>query len=142
MPRLSRCCATTSPAATAPPVGPSANFGNTLLIPIDNSLLYVRPWYVKASGNAIPELDEVIVGYQNANGNTRVAVETSFRAALVDLFGPNVPLTLEVSPKTQIHRRGVERVVDRVEHHHDHDARLVDHAVDVDHRAAVGFLAA
>jgi uncharacterized membrane protein (UPF0182 family) len=82
--------------------GSECDFGNTLLIPIDNSLLYVRPWYVKASGNALPELDEVIVGYQNANGNTRVAVETSFRAALVDLFGPNVPLTLEANPKAQI----------------------------------------
>jgi uncharacterized membrane protein (UPF0182 family) len=86
--------------------GSECDFGNTLLIPIDNSLLYVRPWYVKASGNALPELDEVIVGYQNANGNTRVAVETSFRAALVDLFGPNVPLTLEVSPKAQISGAG------------------------------------
>ncbi len=37
--------------------------GNVLLIPVENSLVYVRPLYVEATGStAIPELQKVIVG--------------------------------------------------------------------------------
>lgn len=78
--------------------GSECEYGNLLLIPVDQSLLYVRPWYVKAAGNSIPELVQVIVGYQDASGATRVAVESTFRGALVDLFGDDVPKTHEIRP--------------------------------------------
>ena len=78
--------------------GSECEYGNLLLIPIDQSLLYVRPWYVKASGNSLPELQQVIVGYQDSSGNTQVAVESTLRGALVDLFGNDVPSTRETNP--------------------------------------------
>lgn len=78
--------------------GSECEYGNLLLIPIEQSLLYVRPWYVKAAGNSIPELTQVIVGYQDESGATHVAVESTFRGALVDLFGSDVPKTHETRP--------------------------------------------
>ncbi len=78
--------------------GSECEFGNLLVIPIDQSLLYVRPWYVKSSGNNLPELQQVIVGYEDNSGNLQVAVESTLRGALVDLFGPNVPKTGEKNP--------------------------------------------
>jgi hypothetical protein len=39
--------------------------GTLLVIPIKESLLYVRPLYLKASDGKIPELKRVIVAYQN-----------------------------------------------------------------------------
>jgi hypothetical protein len=63
--------------------GSEIRFGNLLLIPIEDSILYVRPVYVEAEQNPIPLLRKVIVEHQ---GN--VAVQNSLREALEDLFGP------------------------------------------------------
>ena len=35
------------------------------MIPIEESLIYIRPLYLRASGGQIPELKRVIVAYQN-----------------------------------------------------------------------------
>src|SRR5215831_17559687 len=40
--------------------------GTLLVIPIEESLLYVRPLYLRGQGGRIPELKRVIVAYQNA----------------------------------------------------------------------------
>lgn len=82
--------------------GSECEYGNLLVIPIDQSLLYVRPWYVKASGNSLPELQQVIVAYQDPSGNIRVAVESTFRQALQDLFPGNIPETREKNPAPAI----------------------------------------
>ena len=39
--------------------------GTLLVIPIEESLIYIRPLYLRASGGQIPELKRVIVAYQN-----------------------------------------------------------------------------
>ena len=39
--------------------------GTLLVIPIEESLIYIRPLYLKAAGGQIPELKRVIVAYQN-----------------------------------------------------------------------------
>ena len=82
--------------------GSECEYGNLLVIPIDQSLLYVRPWYVKASGNSLPELQQVIVAYQDTSGNIQVAVESTFRQALQDLFPGNIPLTKEKNPAAPV----------------------------------------
>src|SRR5690606_32748367 len=38
--------------------------GTLLVIPIEESLLYVRPLYLRSAGGRIPELKRVIVAYQ------------------------------------------------------------------------------
>ena len=35
------------------------------MIPIEESLIYIRPLYLRAAGGQIPELKRVIVAYQN-----------------------------------------------------------------------------
>ena len=39
--------------------------GDLLVIPIEESLLYVQPLYLRAQGGRIPELKRVVVAYQN-----------------------------------------------------------------------------
>ena len=55
--------------------------GTLLVIPIEESLIYVRPLYLKASGGRIPELKRVIVAHQN-----RIVMEDTLEAALDRLF--------------------------------------------------------
>jgi uncharacterized membrane protein (UPF0182 family) len=70
--------------------------GELLVIPIEESLLYVQPLYLRAEGGQIPELKRVIVAYQN-----RVVMEERLDAALARLFGGSVPETrAEDRPRT------------------------------------------
>jgi uncharacterized membrane protein (UPF0182 family) len=56
--------------------------GDLLVIPIEESLLYVQPLYLQAEGGRIPELKRVIVAYEN-----QVVMGETLDAALADLFG-------------------------------------------------------
>ena len=55
--------------------------GTLLVIPIEESLLYVRPLYLRSSGGRIPELKRVIVAHQN-----QIVMEETLDAALERLF--------------------------------------------------------
>jgi len=56
--------------------------GDLLVIPIEESLLYVQPLYLQAEGGRIPELKRVIVAYQN-----QVVMRETLEGALTELFG-------------------------------------------------------
>jgi len=56
--------------------------GDLLVIPIEQSLLYVQPLYLRAEGGKIPELKRVIVAYQN-----QVVMGETLDGALAELFG-------------------------------------------------------
>jgi len=65
--------------------------GELLVIPIEESLIYVQPLYLRAQGGRIPELKRVVVAHES-----RVAMEETLEAGLVRLFGgvqaaPNTP---------------------------------------------------
>jgi uncharacterized membrane protein (UPF0182 family) len=62
--------------------GSQVIWGTLMVIPIEESLIYVRPLYLRASGGRIPELTRVIVAYQN-----QIVMEETLDAALVRLFG-------------------------------------------------------
>ena len=67
--------------------GSSIVFGDFLVIPLQDSLLYVQPVYVESNQpNAIPELKRVVV----VNG-TKIGIGSSLRAALTDSLGEVVP---------------------------------------------------
>jgi len=55
--------------------------GNLLVIPIEESLLYIRPLYLRAAGGRIPELKRVVVAYQN-----HIVMEETLDEALERLF--------------------------------------------------------
>ncbi len=56
--------------------------GPLLVIPIEESLIYVRPLYLKAETGKIPELKRVIVAYEN-----KIAMEETLEAGLSRIFG-------------------------------------------------------
>jgi uncharacterized membrane protein (UPF0182 family) len=55
--------------------------GTLLVIPIEESLIYIRPLYLRAAGGRIPELKRVIVAYQN-----QIVMDETLDAALNRLF--------------------------------------------------------
>ncbi len=59
--------------------------GDLLVIPIEESLLYVQPIYLQADGGMIPELKRVVVAYQN-----QVIMRETLDAALSEMFGGEV----------------------------------------------------
>lgn len=56
--------------------------GPLLVIPIESSLIYVRPLYLKAETGKIPELKRVIVAYEN-----KIAMEETLEQGLARIFG-------------------------------------------------------
>jgi len=52
-----------------------------MVIPIEESLIYVRPLYLRAQGGRIPELTRVIVAYEN-----RIVMEETLEEGLARLF--------------------------------------------------------
>jgi hypothetical protein len=63
--------------------GARAIQGNLLVIPIDQSLLYVEPLYLEAAQNSLPTLVRVIVAYEN-----RIVMAETLEQALRSIFQP------------------------------------------------------
>jgi len=61
--------------------GSQVIWGTLMVIPVEESLIYVRPLYLKASGGRIPELTRVIVAYQN-----QIVMEETLEAGLARIF--------------------------------------------------------
>ena len=55
--------------------------GTLLVIPIEESLIYIRPLYLRSAGGRIPELKRVIVAHQN-----QIVMEETLEQALNRLF--------------------------------------------------------
>jgi uncharacterized membrane protein (UPF0182 family) len=62
--------------------------GNLLVVPIENSILYVSPLYLRAETGQLPELKRVIAAYGD-----RVVMEETLPAALAALFEESAPAT-------------------------------------------------
>ena len=69
--------------------------GTLMVIPIEESLIYVRPLYLRAQAGRIPELTRVIVAYQN-----RIVMEPTFEQAIGRLFGQADRTTAPPRPDT------------------------------------------
>lgn len=67
--------------------------GNLLVIPIEDSLLYVEPLYLEAEQNSLPTFVRVIVAYEN-----RIVMAETLQQALDAIFQP------EITPATPIIR--------------------------------------
>jgi uncharacterized membrane protein (UPF0182 family) len=62
--------------------GSQVIFGNLMVIPIEESLIYVQALYLRAENGKIPELRRVIVAAEN-----RIAMEPTLDAGLSAIFG-------------------------------------------------------
>lgn len=69
--------------------GSAVIWGTLLVIPINESLLYVRPLYLRSPEGRIPELKRVIVAYEN-----RIVMEETLTKALAQIFGPGITAAL------------------------------------------------
>ena len=75
--------------------GSKVRLGNLLLIPIEQSLLYIRPLYVEAEGTPLPQLKKVIVVFGD-----KVVIRDSLREAITTIFPGSSPDTLEQQATT------------------------------------------
>ncbi|MFI5015668.1 MAG: UPF0182 family protein [Hyphomicrobiales bacterium] len=66
--------------------------GNLLVVPIENSILYVSPLYLRAETGQLPELKRVIAAYGD-----RVVMEETLGGALAALFKETAPAYLAPS---------------------------------------------
>jgi uncharacterized membrane protein (UPF0182 family) len=73
--------------------GSTVIYGQLMVIPIKESLLYVQPLYLRAESGKIPELRRVIVAMDN-----RIAMEESLDASLSKIFGTLAPKPAEGQP--------------------------------------------
>ena len=73
--------------------GSKVIWGDLLVIPIKQSLLYVQPLYLQAENGKIPELKRVVVAYQN-----RVVMQETLDGGLAELFGGSVAARSEPAP--------------------------------------------
>jgi uncharacterized protein len=62
--------------------------GNLLIVPIEQSLLYVEPLYLEATQNQLPTLVRVIVAYEN-----RIVMAETLPQALTAMFKPTATST-------------------------------------------------
>ncbi|MEC9488727.1 MAG: UPF0182 family protein [Halanaerobium sp.] len=60
--------------------------GNLLVIPINNSIMYVEPLYLQAQQSQLPQLKRVLVAYED-----EIVMDVSLEAALNRVFGTEVP---------------------------------------------------
>ncbi len=65
--------------------GSEVLLGNNLTVPLDSSVLYIRPLYVTSSTNPMPQLRYVIAVF-----NQEVGIEPTLNGALSDVLGTNV----------------------------------------------------
>lgn len=62
--------------------GSSVLFGNLLVVPMNDSIVYIQPLYLQAEKTAMPQLTRVIVAYGD-----RVAMAQDLPGALLSVFG-------------------------------------------------------
>jgi uncharacterized membrane protein (UPF0182 family) len=66
--------------------GSQVIWGTLMVIPVEESLIYVRPLYLRAQGSQIPELTRVVVAYED-----RIVMEETLDGSLARLFGAQPP---------------------------------------------------
>jgi uncharacterized protein len=72
-------------------MGSKVVFGNLIVIPIQDSLLYVEPLYIRAENGQLPELQRVIASYSDrvVMGET---LDTTLQALFIEAPAPAAPL--------------------------------------------------
>ncbi len=86
------------------------NRGNMMIIPIEDSLLYVEPIYVRAlNADALPELKKVIVFYKN-----QAVMEDTLEKALERIFPGKEPAKPQPQPQSPTDMEGVEATVEEL----------------------------
>jgi uncharacterized membrane protein (UPF0182 family) len=88
--------------------------GQLLVIPIEESLIYVQPLYLRAQGGQIPELKRVVLAYQN-----RVVMEETLEAALVRLFGSQADVPVVQQRVAQPQQTEASEILQQIAEHYE-----------------------
>ena len=86
--------------------------GNLLVIPIENSILYVSPLYLRAEQGQLPELKRVIAAYGD-----RVVMKETLAETLAALFEPGAPTIPSASAGTRLPGPAADRAREALEHY-------------------------
>ena len=70
-------------------------FAPPSIVPVADSLLYVQSFMVAGDQQKKPAIENVIVNYRRPGGISEVEIAPSLRGALIKLFGPDVPISIE-----------------------------------------------
>ena len=70
--------------------GSQVIFGNMLVIPLEDSIVYIQPLYLQAEQAAIPQLTRVVVVYAD-----KVEMAPDLETALLQVFGEQAPADAE-----------------------------------------------
>lgn len=89
--------------------------GNMIVVPIDDSILYVEPIYIASSNQStLPELKQVVVAY-----NEKIVMKSSLENALYALFNekapdktPDVETTPPEANETSEYQDAARKVID------------------------------
>ena len=92
--------------------------GDLLVIPIENSVLYVEPIYIRSNNNSsIPEVREIVVGYQSGD-EFRYGIGPNMESALASLFTgqtvkPPEATTPGVTPSTGVDKQKIDDILSK-----------------------------
>ena len=73
--------------------GSSVILGNNLMVPLDQTVLYIRPLYVTSTSNPMPQLRYVIAVF-----NQDVSIEPTVAGVLSDVLGANITSSSPTTP--------------------------------------------
>jgi uncharacterized protein len=93
--------------------------GNLLVIPIENSILYVSPLYLRAQQGQLPELKRVIAAYGD-----RVVMKETLGETLSSLFMETGPETAAPNSATSPAGAGTDRAREALDHYNQAFERL------------------
>lgn len=87
--------------------GSEVQFGETTIIPIKNSLLYVEPMYLRAKGEkSIPEMKRVVVSYGD-----KIILATNIQSALEQIFDYDIKTNIsETEVSSNIDSKALENI--------------------------------
>ncbi len=78
--------------------GSSVLRGNVIVVPIEDTLLYIEPIYIQADNkNAIPEMKRVIVAYNN-----KIVMEENLDDALKKIFDISIEDEIEYTEESEV----------------------------------------
>lgn len=104
--------------------------GNVIVVPIEKSLIYVEPIYIKADNpNSLPEMKRVIVAYEN-----KIVMEETLDKALSRIFGEEeitepsetIPVEEGMEPEVKSLLDEINRLFNENKDNMDEIERLID----------------
>lgn len=88
--------------------------GNLLVIPVEQSLLYVQPLYLEASGGGLPELKRIIVAYGNS-----IVMEENLESALMKIFEGKIDRSLRESSAPADAKQEIKMLIRQAKEHYE-----------------------